>query len=107
MATITWKITKLDRHPSYGDMTDVVYTVYCYCRAVELDESFAEIEFNINIPFSNSDSFTPFTQLTETQVFNWVWDLGHDKQAMETLVLTKLKEKQSGNLPADELPWAG
>lgn len=84
---INWKIEKLITFDN-SEHTNIVKNVE-FCIKYETDEKVCETRGNKDIAY-NSDSFTEYDSLTETQIVNWVKNiLGTVKvEALEALVTT-------------------
>lgn len=103
----TWNINSLTVMPVLEDKTDVVVTIGWTLTGVE-DAYTSKIEglkhFNIF-----SDSFTPFEDLTESQVINWLKDEFGDVyvNGLQNSIESKINELKSPPIKPEQkaLPW--
>jgi len=94
-ATITWKISQLDRNTADGFVTTAHWT----CSGVDGDFSgsvYASCGFD-------GELVIPYDQLTEANVLEWVWEKV-DKEATEAAVLAQI-EAQKNPTTASGTPW--
>ena len=81
MTTITWTVTAMDCYPQEGGNTDVVFTVHWTCAGTDGTYN-ASIYSTCSVP-TPEGTFTPYAQLTQSQVLGWVWANGVDQTATE------------------------
>jgi hypothetical protein len=86
MAT-TWTISTLERELSDGGV------IVAHWRATD---GFS--------PDASSPDFTPYDDLTESQVLGWCWANGVDKDAIEASLAAKI-EAQKNPVSAAGVPW--
>ena len=75
-AVITWKVEQMNCYPSAEGETDVVFTVYWRCNGEETTETdtyYGTSYGSTNVEYKEGQPFTPYADLTEDQVLNWVW----------------------------------
>jgi len=114
MATFTWQILNLDCYPQKDNNTNVVYVVYWRCRG-EQDGYNAVLERNTKVEYTDGN-FTPFDQLTESQVMDWVWNAEayklkdqpavSVKDATESEIQKMLDALITPPVVSPPLPWA-
>ena len=103
MTTITWTVTAMDCYPQEGANTDVVFTVHWTCAGV--DETYnASIYSTCSVP-TPSDTFTPYAQLTQSQVLGWIWANGVDQTATEAAVEQQIQNQINPPVVTPALPW--
>lgn len=106
-AQITWAIQYLQCKPQVGNYTDVVINVFWYCSGQQQDGESVMTKSVSNVcslPIPEA-SFTPYDQLTQDQILDWIWSNGVDKEKIEEQVITEINQAiipQIVNLP---LPW--
>jgi hypothetical protein len=91
---IVWKIEKLNSRESDGYVTSANVKVY-------VDDGIGNNFITLACSWPNGEMSTPYDQLTETQVMNWVF-ASCDKEAIESSLIlqpTKPEKVVSG------LPW--
>jgi len=104
MPTLTWLIETLWVRPVEGSLTDVVVTAAWRCNGTDGTYSgsvYATVSF---APPSGSD-FTPFDQLTQEQVLNWVWTSGVNKDSAEAAVVQQIEQQKNPPIITPPLPW--
>jgi hypothetical protein len=52
-----------------------------------------------------SDTFTPYADLTQDQVLGWVWSSGVNKDATEAAVAGQIENQINPPVIMPELPW--
>lgn len=104
MTTITWTVTAMDCYPQMGENTDVVCKVHWKCEGVDGVHN-ASISFAGDVPLPRGE-FTPFAQLTESQVLDWVWDNCVDRKAAEAEVEQLVQNKINPPIVTPALPWS-
>lgn len=95
-ATITWRISQLDRNTADGFVT----TAHWICSGVDGDFSgsvYASCGFDGELSI-------PYESLTEATVLEWVW-AKVDKTATEAAVLAQI-EAQKNPVSASGTPWS-
>ena len=101
---LTWLIETLWVRPVEGSLTDVVVTAAWRCNGTDGTYSgsvYATVSF---APPSGSD-FTPFDQLTQEQVLNWVWTSGVNKDSAEAAVVQQIEQQKNPPIITPPLPW--
>jgi hypothetical protein len=94
--TTTWTISQLDRNTADNYVTTAHWTV----TATDGDLSasaYGACGFD-------GELTTPYADLTEAQVLNWVWANGVDKDAYETSLAAQI-EAQKNPVSATGVPW--
>lgn len=105
MATITWTVTQMDCYPQADGETDVVFTVHWTCAGVDGDYS-ASVFNTCPVTVSPDEPFTPYADLTQDQVLNWIWTSGVDKDATEAAVAQLIQNQINPPVVTPPLPWA-
>ena len=93
---ITWKIIKLDRRTADGFVTTAHWAV------TAMDGDFRTSEYGC-VRFTG-ELTTPYENLTEAQVLEWVWANGVDKDATEANLAAQI-EAQKNPVSATGVPW--
>jgi hypothetical protein len=93
--TTTWTISQLDRQTSDGFVTTAHWTV------TATDGDFSASAYG-TCGF-NGELTTPYADLTEAQVLEWVW-ASLDKAAYEASLAAQI-EAQKNPVSATGLPW--
>lgn len=102
--TFNWTVTAMDCRANEGGKTDVVFNVHWTCSGVDGDHS-ASIYSTCAVP-APGDSFTPYGQLTQQQVLDWVWANGVDKDATEAAVGQRIANVKNPPVVTPALPWS-
>ncbi len=99
MAT-TWTISTLERELSDGGV------IVAHWRATDVDGDYSASSYGtcgFTYDASASD-FTPYDNLTESQVLGWCWDNGVDQEAIEASLAAKI-EADKNPTQANGVPW--
>lgn len=101
-----WSIVDMKHMDSDGGVFEVKWS--CIARNDSGPESAsagAEAEFTYD---ASSSDFTPYADLTQDQVLNWVWGQeGFDKDAIQTRLVEKVDAQiQKNATESTGLPWA-
>lgn len=99
MAT-TWTISTLERNLSDGGV------VVAHWQATDVDGDYSASSYGtcgFEYDASASD-FTPYDNLTESQVLGWCWANGVDQSAVEAALAAKI-EADKNPTQANGVPW--
>jgi hypothetical protein len=99
MAT-TWTISTLERELSDGGV------IVAHWRATDVDGDYSASSYGtcgFTYDASASD-FTPYDDLTESQVLGWCWANGVDQDAIEASLAAKI-EADKNPTQANGVPW--
>ena len=108
-ATITWTVTAMDCYPQADGQTDVVFTVHWTCSGQQTASGqvyTGSVYSTCAVPAPTGSAFTPYDQLTETQVLGWIWANGVDKAATEAAVAQQIANQINPPVVTPPLPWA-
>lgn len=108
-ATITWKVTQLDCYPLAQGQTTVVFTVHWECVGVDTQNDVlytGRVYSTCGVQYVEGEPYTPYTQLTESQVLDWIWNAGVSKESTETAVLQQIEMQKTPPTTSPVLPWA-
>ena len=99
MAT-TWTISTLERELSDGGV------IVAHWRATDVDGDYSASAYGTCVfsPDPSDPSFVAYDSLTETQVLQWCWNNGVDKDATEAALAAKI-EAQKNPVSAAGVPW--
>ena len=103
--TPVWTITAMDCYPQVGSETDVVFTVHWTCSGTQ-DTYSASVYSTCSVPTPTGEAFTPYSQLTQSQVLNWIWANGVDQTATEAAVQQQIDLQINPVVVTPPLPWA-
>ena len=106
MMTITWAVTAMTAYPQQAGETDVVFSVAWCCTAT--DGTFTSaVPGSIGVTWQAGTPFTPYDQLTEAQVLQWVFDgLGAEKLTVEGYAVKGVEDQANPPTVSPPLPWA-
>lgn len=109
-ATITWKVGTMECYPQYEQNTDVVFTVHWDCLGAETVNNITyngRVYGSTGVTYHSGSEFTPYDQLSESQVLGWVWDsMGTEqKNNYETNVQTQINNQINPPVVILPLPW--
>jgi len=105
MSTISWKIVNLTYLTQLGPHSDVVVSASWQCVASQDGASMpVGGSSSFRLP---ADSFTPYQDLTEEQVLQWVFnDMGASAVTqVESQATEGLQRQQSAQPTTPPLPW--
>ncbi len=105
---ITWIIEQLWVKPSEGSLTDVVVTAAWRCNGEQVSggKTYSGTCYG-TASFIAPDpaDFTPYSDLTQAEVLQWVWDSGIDKANTETSVNEQIQNQINPPIIVPPLPW--
>jgi hypothetical protein len=105
---ITWQVQQMSCYPESGGETDVVFQVNWVCIAAVSAEPNATSVVNPGLTFvpMPSGTFTPYDQLTQDQVLDWVWGTEYfDKAGVEAATAAQLEQIVNPPVVTPPLPW--
>jgi hypothetical protein len=105
MTTYTWTVTAMDCYPEVDGEADVVFTVHWTCAGVNGEYS-SSVYSTQAVTVDSAEPFTPYAQLTQDQVLNWVWTSGVDKTVTEAAVDQQVQSLINPPVVTPPLPWA-
>ena len=70
--TYTWSFPTLTAYPTYESQTDVVYTVHWVLSGTDGNGHNGSVYGTVGLTYVAGSPYTPFAQLTESQVQGWV-----------------------------------
>jgi len=100
---IMWNISQLDVKPAEGDYSDVVITAHWQCSGS--DGEYSGRVYSTSSFSQPGDPFTPYADLTQEQVLDWVWASGVDKDATEAAVAAQIENEKNPPVISPALPW--
>lgn len=104
MTTITWTITALNCYPLEQGNADVVFNVHFSCTGTQ-DTYSASVYNTCQVTYTGG-AFTPYSELTESQVLGWIWAGGVDKDATESAVEQMIQNQINPPVVTPPLPWS-
>lgn len=106
MADISWNVEALECYPQKDGETDVVFNVRW--RVTGVDGGFSGVTGgNTAVKVDSSEPFTPYSQLTQDQVIEWVKSVMGDAAVArnETIVLNQIAAQKNPPVITPPLPW--
>ena len=103
-----WIIERLDCYPEFEQEQDVVCTVYWRANATEAADPqpfYATCYGSMAVTLDADSTFTPYSELTQDQVLQWVWDGGIDKDATEAALQSQINDQINPKVVTKPLPW--
>lgn len=97
MTTITWTVTQTDYETSNGFITTAHWT------ATAVDGDYTASIYSTSSWASGTPTI-PYAQVTESEVLNWCWANGVDKQATEDALAANIA-LQKNPTQASGTPW--
>ena len=111
MITLNWIIERLLVKPTEGPYTDVVITADWRCNGVDTvgtgddEKTYAGTAYGSSTFTAPTGSFTPYPDLSEEQVLDWVWAGGVDKIAIEANVSAQIENQINPPIVCLPNPW--
>lgn len=103
--TYTWIVEYMSCYPEADGETDVVFVVGWRCNAT--DGTYAATQYgSVNVPYASGDPYTPYADLTQSQVLGWVWANGVDQAAVEAALATGIENQVNPPVVTPPLPWS-
>ena len=100
--TITWSITAMNCSTTEQNPDTVIV---CHWTCAGTDGTYnASIYSTCSVP-SPTGSFTPYADLTQSQVLDWCYANGVDKTATEAAVEAQLQAQINPPVVVLPLPW--
>jgi hypothetical protein len=96
MAT-TWTIVQLDRQTSNGFVTTAHWT------ASAVDGDYSASTYSTS-SWADGTPTTPYADLTQATVLDWIWANGVDKEAVEASLQAQI-DAQKNPVSATGVPW--
>lgn len=96
----------MDAYPMYDGQTDVVFTVHWNLTGIE-DSYIGYVYGTVGLTLNPDESFTPYNDLTENQVIDWVKQaLGEESVASyEAAVAEQIDIQINPPIVTPPLPW--
>lgn len=104
--TNTWAVVQMDAYPEYEGQPDVVSTVHWTLTATDGDNT-GHVYGSQGVDLNVEDGFTPFADLTEAEVIDWVHGaMGEDAVAAhEANVAQQIADQINPPVIKPPLPW--
>jgi len=105
--TNTWSVVQMDCYPELDGDTDVVFTVHWTLNGTDGTYN-GSVYGSVGVTLDAGATFTPYDQLTETQVIGWVQDaLGEEQVASyEANVAQQIADQINPPVVTPPLPWS-
>ena len=97
MTTITWTVTQTDYEVSNG------YIKTAHWTAIATDGDYTASIYS-TCSFGEGTPTIPYAQVTMSEVLNWIWANGVDKQATEDALAANIA-LQKNPVQASGTPW--
>lgn len=105
MTTFNWQVVQMNAYPEKDGLTDVVFTVHWTLNGVDGDYN-GSIYGSCGVTLDPSAPYTPYADLTQEQVLDWIWAGGVDKAASEANVQAQIDQQINPTVVTPPLPWA-
>jgi hypothetical protein len=106
--TFSWVITQLECHPLSDDKTNIIYNIIWDCCGIQEPENVAQsYRGQTNVTYTSGQPFTPYDQLTQEQILQWVFDSGINKTEIESSVQSQIDALLLPKQSTPNLPWLG
>ena len=113
MTTFTWSVTSMSAYPQADNETNVVSEVFWNCTGTEIDGTNPEtaqsymgsINGSTPVSYNGKSPYTPYSQLTQEQVLNWVYEAGVSKTEVEAKVQSQIDNAKNPPVITPPLPF--
>ena len=102
--TAKWIIETLYVKPAEAGLTNVVVTANWRCNGSQ-GQYAGTCYGSTSFTPPNPEDFTPYGDLTQDEVLNWVWDAGVDKAGVESNVQQQIDNQINPPIVTPPLPW--
>ena len=105
--TNTWSVVAMDCYPELDGDTDVVFTVHWTLNGTDGTYN-GSVYGSVGVTLDEGATFTPYEDLTETQVIGWVQDALGEEQvaAYEANVAQQISDQVDPPVVTPPLPWS-
>ena len=104
MTIFNWSIQSMPAYPQEAGQTDVVFQVNWQCSAN--DDNYSANSFGtIPVIYTAGSPFTPYADLTQEQVWEWV-NPSIDRSEIEASLQAMIDEQKNPPVVNPPLPWA-
>ena len=100
----TWKIENMSTQKELDNYTDVVIEVGWSCVGTD-GTYFASVPGLTRITFNDTSTYTPYSDLTEEQVLNWIYSSGVDEASVQAQINTQIDLQINPPIVILPLPW--
>jgi len=104
MTTLTWLIETLWVRPVVEGLPDVVVTAAWRCNGTDGTYN-GSVYATVSFTPPDPSAFTPYPNLTQEQVLQWVWSNGVDKDSAEAAVVQQINNQKNPPIITPPLPW--
>ena len=107
--TITWIIEWMQCYPQAEGETDVVFNCGWRCNGVQVDgdKTYTGTVYSTQaVTYVAGSPYTPYQNLTEQQVLQWIWAAGVDQASAEAAVTSQIQQQITPTVISPPLPWA-
>lgn len=107
MITYSWTITALNSYPVYQGEQDVVFTIFATYTGTDGTYS-SSVNVAQALVLSNTSTFTPYADLTESQVLGWLTEsLGPQQiEQMQSKIAAQIIADNQPPFVQLPLPWS-
>jgi hypothetical protein len=103
MTTITWSITAMNCSTTETNPDTVIV---CHWTCSGTDGTYnASVYSTCSVPLT-AGTFTPYAQLTQSQVLGWIYANGVDQTATEAAVEQQIQNQINPPVITPQLPWS-
>jgi len=103
--TYTWIVEAIDCYPTAESQTDVAFNIHWRCNGTDGTHN-ATIYSTCPVTYVAGSPFTPFAQLTQSQVLGWIWESGVSETGTQTALDTMIANLVNPPVVTPALPWS-
>jgi hypothetical protein len=104
--TYDWRVEQMECYPQHEGHTDVVFTVHWRVNAADGNHN-ATSYGSVGVTLEPDADFTPYDNLTQSQVIGWVKDALGEEQVtrIETALDGQIADQINPPVVRPALPW--
>ena len=103
--TYTCIIEAMDCYPQAEGQTDVVFNCHWRCNGTDGTYN-ATIYSTCAVTYKAGSPYTPYSDLTQDKVLQWIWAAGVDKDATQAAIDQQIANQVNPPVIQPNLPWA-
>lgn len=103
--TFNWIIEWMQCYPQAEGHTDVVFQVGWRCNGTDGTYN-GTVYSTQSVTYKAGAPYTPYDDLTEDQVLDWIWEAGVDQAATQAAVAQQIANQVNPPVVTPPLPWS-
>ena len=104
MTTFNWTIQSMPTYSEIDGQSNVVFQVNWQCEAQ--DDTYSAVSVgSVYVTYAAGSSYTPYANLTQTQVWGWI-DPSINRSEIESNLQAMIDTKKTPEVVTPPLPWS-